>query len=256
MSLFQQNEMSSRVTVGHQKSQLVFYWVAQVVKNLPAMWETWVPSLGREDPLEKEMASHFSILAWKITWTEEPGGLQSIGSQRVGQDWATSLSLFYGTVWFYSPVTKWRLMCLMQSEAKQTKTSELGAGKVYWRAKQGDRWPKVYWKSTCPPSWTYLVLISLHVLGLCHSFKGCAYPLLSCFSITKENEGTKERTQHTEEDLQNKYTDLTAGLEGQRSEVGAGIGKVWQLELEPFQFSYLDSVHCYLGEKKRCMWTV
>ena len=80
MSLFQQNEMSSGVTVGHQKSQLTFYWVVQVVKNLPAMWETWVPSLGQEDSLEKEMATHFSILAWKITWMEEAGGLQSIGS--------------------------------------------------------------------------------------------------------------------------------------------------------------------------------
>ena len=53
--------------MGHQKSQLTFYWVAQVVNNLPAMWETWVPSLGQEDSLEKEMATHFSILAWKIT---------------------------------------------------------------------------------------------------------------------------------------------------------------------------------------------
>ena len=56
------------------------------VKRLPAMWETWVQSLGREDPLEKEMATHSSILAWKIPWTEEPGGLQSMGSPRVGHD--------------------------------------------------------------------------------------------------------------------------------------------------------------------------
>ena len=55
--------------------------MAQLVKNPPAMWETWVLSLGWEDPLEKEMASHSSILGWKILWTEEPGGLQSIGSQ-------------------------------------------------------------------------------------------------------------------------------------------------------------------------------
>jgi len=57
-----------------------------VVKNLPAKKETWVQSLGREDPLEKEMATHSSILAWRIPWTEEPGGQQSIGSQRVGHD--------------------------------------------------------------------------------------------------------------------------------------------------------------------------
>ena len=57
--------------------------VAQEVKNLLAMPETWVRSLGREDPLEKGMATHSSILAWGILWTEEPGGLQSSGSQRV-----------------------------------------------------------------------------------------------------------------------------------------------------------------------------
>ena len=55
-----------------------------MVKNLPARQETWVPSLGGEDPLEKGMATHSSILAWKIPWTEEPGGPQSIGSQRDG----------------------------------------------------------------------------------------------------------------------------------------------------------------------------
>ena len=59
---------------------------AQTVKNSPAMRETWVQSLGREDPLEKEMATHSSILAWRIPQIEEPGGLQSMGSQRVGHD--------------------------------------------------------------------------------------------------------------------------------------------------------------------------
>ena len=60
--------------------------VSQMVKNLPAIQETWVRSLGREDPLEKEMATHSSILAWRIPWMEELGGLQSMGSQRVGHD--------------------------------------------------------------------------------------------------------------------------------------------------------------------------
>ena len=60
--------------------------MAQMVKNLPAMWETWVQSLVWEDPLGKGMATHSSILAWRIPWTEEPGGLQSMGSQRVRQD--------------------------------------------------------------------------------------------------------------------------------------------------------------------------
>ena len=62
----------------------------QSVKNLPAVQETWVRSLVWEDPLEKETAAHSSILAWKISWTEEPGGLQSMGSQRVRHDWATN----------------------------------------------------------------------------------------------------------------------------------------------------------------------
>ena len=61
--------------------------VARSVRSLPAV-ETRVRSLGGEDPLEKEMATHSSILAWKISWTEEPGGLQSMGSQRVGHDGA------------------------------------------------------------------------------------------------------------------------------------------------------------------------
>ena len=60
--------------------------VAQTVKRLPTMRETWVRSLGQEDPLEKEMATHSSILAWTIPWTEEPGRLQSMGPQRVGHD--------------------------------------------------------------------------------------------------------------------------------------------------------------------------
>ena len=60
--------------------------VAQMVKRLPAMPETHVQSLGWEDPLEKEMATHSSTLAWKIPWTVEPGRLQSMGSQRVGHD--------------------------------------------------------------------------------------------------------------------------------------------------------------------------
>ena len=60
--------------------------MAQTVKHLPAMQQTWVRTLGQEDPLEKEMAIHSSTLVWKIPWTEEPGRLQSMGSQRVGLD--------------------------------------------------------------------------------------------------------------------------------------------------------------------------
>ena len=60
--------------------------VAQLVKNLSAVRETWVPFLGQEDPLKKGMATHYSILAWRIPWSEEPGGLQSMGWQRVGHN--------------------------------------------------------------------------------------------------------------------------------------------------------------------------
>ena len=70
--------------------------VAQRLKRLPPMQETQVQSLGREDPLEKEMVTHSSILAWTIPWMEKPGGLQSTRSQRVGHDWATSLSYITG----------------------------------------------------------------------------------------------------------------------------------------------------------------
>ena len=74
----------------------MFYFkhlVAQMVKCLPAMWETWVQSLGWEDALEKEMATHFTTLAWKIPCTEEPDRQQSMRLQRVRHDWATSLLL-------------------------------------------------------------------------------------------------------------------------------------------------------------------
>ena len=71
---------------GHVIINLWASLVFQRVKCLPAMWETWVQSLGWEDPLEKGMATHSSTLAWKIPWMEEPDRLQSMGSQRVGHD--------------------------------------------------------------------------------------------------------------------------------------------------------------------------
>ena len=81
------------------KSSFLFLWaslVAQTVRNTCAMWETWVWSMGWEDPLEEGTATHSSILAWRIPWTEEPGRLQSMGSQQVGLDWVTKLpSLTY-----------------------------------------------------------------------------------------------------------------------------------------------------------------
>ena len=81
--------------VGHDWATSLHFTslVAQSVKNLPVVKETWVWSLGWEDPLEKEMTTHSSILAWKISWTQEPGGLQSMGLQRVGHNWVTNTYL-------------------------------------------------------------------------------------------------------------------------------------------------------------------
>ena len=79
--------------------------VVQMVKRLSTMWETRVRSLGWEDPLKKEMAIHSSTLAWKTPWTEEPGGLQSMGSRRGGHDWATSRSLCTEAGWQYTALT-------------------------------------------------------------------------------------------------------------------------------------------------------
>ena len=97
--------------------------MAQAVKRLPTMWETWVQSLGWEVPLEKEMATHSSILAWRIPRTEEPGGLQFTGSQR-----ATSLScaylrllLFLLAVWIPACDSSNPAFCLMYSVYKLNK---------------------------------------------------------------------------------------------------------------------------------------
>ena len=71
---------------------LQYFWaslIAQMIKNLLAMWETWVPSPGWEDPLEKRMATYSCILAWRSPWTEEPGRLQSMGSQKFRHNWVT-----------------------------------------------------------------------------------------------------------------------------------------------------------------------
>ena len=87
---------------------------AQMVNDLPEMWETRVQFLGQEDSLEKEMATHSRILAWRILWTEEPGGLQSTGSQRVGHDWATNTFIFhYKKKWGNSLVVWCLRHCLL-----------------------------------------------------------------------------------------------------------------------------------------------
>ena len=84
------------------------FLVAQPVKRLPAMLETRVRSLGREDLLEKEMVTHPSILAWKILWTENPGRLQSMGSQRAGHDWVTSLRSWGGSLYGWILMLLWK----------------------------------------------------------------------------------------------------------------------------------------------------
>ena len=87
--------------------------VAQLVKNPPAVRETWVLSLGQQDPLEKGMAIHSSILAWRIPWTEEPSGLQSMGSQRVGHDWSTNTFTFFPWIIL---IVHWQPFVIMTEE--------------------------------------------------------------------------------------------------------------------------------------------
>ena len=89
--------------------------MTKMIKNLPAMWATWVQSPGWEDPLEKGMATHSSILAWRIRWTEEPGGLQSMGSLRV--DMTERLS-----------IAQHRLSFLSYSMERMTPSSKGGEG--------------------------------------------------------------------------------------------------------------------------------
>ena len=92
--IFKPNSLSEDLDKIKQCTHFKWAVVAQTVKCLLTMRETRVASLGWEDPLEKEMATHSSTLAWKIPWMEEHGRLQSMVSQRVGHDWVTSLSLY------------------------------------------------------------------------------------------------------------------------------------------------------------------
>ena len=89
-ALFQSPKHEAIVNIAHVYIRSGASLVEQMVKNLPAMWETCVWSLGWEDPLEKEMETHSSILTWRIPWTEEPGGLQSMGLQQLRRDWVTN----------------------------------------------------------------------------------------------------------------------------------------------------------------------
>ena len=98
------------VGVGHSRASLV----TQRVKNLPEIHETWVRSLGQEDRLEEGMATHSSTLAWRTPWTEEPSRLQSVRSQRVGQNWATKhrMSQFLMHLFMALVAKSWKYTCL------------------------------------------------------------------------------------------------------------------------------------------------
>ena len=130
--------------------------MAQRVKHLPTMWETWVRSLGW-DLLEKEMATHSSTLAWKIPWTEKPGRLQSMGSQRVGHDWVTSLSYrklyivqkLHTHIYIYisfcaGSVLKNLRICL---PTRKHALDPWGQGKIAWRRKWEPALDSLHWKS-------------------------------------------------------------------------------------------------------------
>ena len=82
-----------------------------MVTHLPTVWETWVQSLGREDPLEKEMATHSSNLVWKIPWMEDPGRLQYMRSQRVGRNWVTSVHFTFSSRSHLSPSSLFSSLC-------------------------------------------------------------------------------------------------------------------------------------------------
>ena len=125
--------------------------VAQTVKNLLAMWEIWVQFLGWEDPLERGMATQSSILAWRIPWTEEPGGLQSMGSQRVRHIWATKHPSPL-------PVLFWEVTCvtfLVITVFQKSTSREL-------------LWSSVPYKSLCYISDSSLVFTRLFLPSLFH----------------------------------------------------------------------------------------
>ena len=97
-----EDSISAQVNVGRGPCLLGNNLInSRLVKNMPAMQEAWVQSLGRKDPLEKEMATHSSFLAWRIPWTEKQSRLQSMGSQRVGHDCATNFHFFFFSTFKY-----------------------------------------------------------------------------------------------------------------------------------------------------------
>ena len=141
-----------------------------MVKHQPAMRETRVRSLGQEDGLEKEMATHSSILAWKISWTEEPGGLQSMGSQRVGHDWVINTPKVIHTC-------KCAYTCTSVFYPKLKANHRSGS--------------EMIWSSPCRMSWK-----SLHNKDWPHSFEGLhSIPHSAASSFSSEKQcGSKHPT--------------------------------------------------------------
>ena len=135
-----------------------------MVKSLPAMQETRVWSLGQEDPLEKGLAIHSGILAWRIPWTEETGRLQSVGSQRVGHDWATNtntkvMEQYYWSVQFSSVQSLNQLACMLA----------LNWNVVSWISDMG--WPFTIGPKLNQSQWYSWPIFRVSYLG-CHLLKG------------------------------------------------------------------------------------
>ena len=150
--------------------------VTQMVKNLTAMQQIWIRSLGWEDPLKKGMATHSSILAWRIPRTEEPGGLQSLGSQRVRHDWVT-LTHTHTHVFRGGPLCHRPVEHFWWEKAER------------WKMKWTQRWmlrrrviqdllakPRLWWECPTAPKLSYTVALGVpHFLSTCHIPGTCIY---------------------------------------------------------------------------------
>ena len=160
-----------------------------MVKNLPSMQETWVRSLGWEDALEKGMTMHSSILAWRIPWTEEPGGLQSMGLHRVRHDWKTNTGLSHVTA--LEQCGYWLLVFLLVSVASVVPLRSWRRIKVQWDwVLINDTWTELsyevvsYWGSGFTPPLPCLLHFNFNSYSYLHDFqtlssKSLFYPLFS-----------------------------------------------------------------------------
>ena len=138
------------------------------------MPETWVWSLGQEDPLEKEMATHSSTLAWRIPWMEEPGGLQSTGQQRVGHDWATSLLLSLSSHWVLGVSHSANISCVLTIH--------------HWRESQKIPWNRLSFKNLKdPPLIPALCTPTLLLIGVATIYFTCIVHDAAPMSSTSPN---------------------------------------------------------------------